>query len=445
MTAPETRRILPDPNQMKAADPRLSVFVTANAGSGKTSTLVDRAARLLLAEVQPEEILCVTYTKAAAAEMQARLYARLGQWAVLDNEALASQLVDLDGRDPSRISEEDLSNARRLFAKALDTPGGLKIQTLHAFCEKLLRRFPLEAGVTPGFTVLEDQAALALSHQAREDLARHALANEDGAIGRAYAHFAVELDFRAFEALLGRIEQDRVRLLDYARRWHEGTAPSPHELTGADPDSDVASVQDDFVRYVDRDQWLGVAEQMATGSVTDQNCADTMWAADWTFPGIAAVFLTGQGEPRKSMATKSAPAFAKAWLTTMQDKVLAALGQIRKARAAEDTAHVLTLAEAHGAFYDQAKSKRRALDFGDLVARTVELLTVKSSAAWVLYKMDGGIEHVLIDEAQDTAPEQWDILEALTEGFFSGLGSRRFGAGKADRTVFAVGDAKPSI
>ncbi len=437
-------RILPDTAQIAAADPRQSVFVTANAGSGKTSTLVDRVARLLLEEVQPDEILCVTYTKAAAAEMQARLFDRLGAWAVMDDRALAGSLADLDGRDAAGLSDDDLSKARRLFAKALDTPGGLKIQTLHAFCEKLLRRFPIEAGVSPGFTVLEDQAATALSHAARQDLARAALRDEDGPIGRAYGHFAVELDWASFEALLARIEQDRVRLTDYTRRVIEGTARGPHAIVGADPGSDVATIQADFMRWLDRTEWLAIADQMATGSVTDQACADRMWAADWTFAEVSAVFLTS-GAPRKSMATKSAPPAARDWLTAMQDKVVAALGQVRKARVAEDTVHVLTLAQAHGALYDQAKARKGALDFGDLVARTVELLTVRASAAWVLYKLDGGIEHVLVDEAQDTAPEQWDILRALTEGFFAGAGSRRFGAGKVERTVFAVGDEKQSI
>ncbi len=437
-------RILPDPAQIAAADPRQSVFVTANAGSGKTSTLVDRVARLLLEEVQPGEILCVTYTKAAAAEMQARLFDRLGAWAVMDDRVLSASLADLDGRDAATLSHADLSKARKLFAKALDTPGGLKIQTLHAFCEKLLRRFPLEAGVTPGFTVLEDQAAIALSHDAREDLARAALNAPDSPIGRAYAHFAVELDWASFESLLARIEQDRAKLIDYISRVADGRSRGPHQIVGADPDSDVATIQSDFMRYLDRGEWLEIAELMSTGSVTDQGCADRMYAADWTFPEVASVFLTS-GAPRKSMATKQAPPAARDWLTAMQDKVVATLGQLRKARVAEDTVHVLTLAQAHGALYDQAKARRGALDFGDLVARTVELLTVHANAAWVLYKLDGGVEHVLIDEAQDTAPEQWDIIRALTEGFFSGAGSRRFGAGKVERTVFAVGDEKQSI
>ena len=158
--------ILPDPHQIQAADPSRSVFVTANAGSGKTSTLVDRVARLLLEDVEPGEILCVTYTKAAAAEMQSRLFERLGEWSVMDDAGLERSLADLRGQEIRQLGHDALPRARSLFAKALETPGGLKIQTLHAFCEKLLRRFPVEAGVSPRFKVLEDQAAIVLSHAA---------------------------------------------------------------------------------------------------------------------------------------------------------------------------------------------------------------------------------------------------------------------------------------
>ncbi len=444
MSADPSVRILPDPAQIDAADPRQSVFVTANAGSGKTSTLVDRVARLLLSKVSAAEILCVTYTKAAAAEMQARLYQRLGGWAVADDATLRQSLADLDGRDPARLSDKDLRDARKLFAQALDTPGGLKIQTLHAFCEKLLRRFPLEAGVTPGFKVLEDQAAVALSRAAREDLARRALEDPDGPIGRAYAHFAVALAFADFEALLNTLEQDRARLTDYVARIADGRSPAPHVLAGTDRERDVETIEAEFMRFLDRDVWLSVAEQMATGGTDDQKCARRMWEADWTFAGLGSVFLT-DGKVRARIATSKAPSFARDWLGDLQARFAATLGEVRKAHLAEDTQHVLTLAQAHANLYELRKAARGALDFGDLVARTVDLLTRRTSAAWVLYKLDGGIEHVLIDEAQDTAPEQWAIVSALTEGFFAGIGSSRFGAGTVERTVFAVGDEKQSI
>jgi ATP-dependent helicase/nuclease subunit A len=442
-------RILPDPAQIAAADPGQSVFVTANAGSGKTSTLVDRVARLLLREVQPAEILCVTYTKAAAAEMQARLFDRLGEWAVMDDGRLAQSLADLDGRDPGSLSGPELSDARRLFAKALETPGGLKIQTIHAFCEKLLRRFPIEAGVTPGFTVLENEAAIALSHSAREELARAALNDGEGVIGQAYSHFAVELDWASFQSLLAMIEAERDKLVAYTARVADGRAPGPYAVAGAHPEDSVEGLEGDFIRFLDRGQWLETAAAMATGSTNDQKCADRMRAADWTFSGLANVFLTG-GEPRKAMATTKAPPAAAAWLVDLQMKYAATLERLKRVRVARDTIHVLTLAEAHAHLYDQAKAAKGALDFGDLVARTVDLLTRRASAAWVLYKLDGGVEHVLVDEAQDTAPQQWDILKALTEGFFAGEGARRFtpipaSGVRLDRTVFAVGDEKQSI
>ena len=442
-------RILPDPHQIAAADPDRSVFVTANAGSGKTSTLVDRVARLLLRQVQPGEILCVTYTKAAAAEMQARLFARLGAWAVMDDGELARSLAALEGHDHETTDPRALSRARKLFAKALDTPGGLKIQTLHAFCEKLLRRFPIEAGVTPGFTVLENEAATVLSHGAREELARTALADPDGPVGRAYSHFAVELDWEAFQSLLGVIESDRVKLTDYTARVVAGVAPGPRILAGADPDRTVADLEQAFMQWLDRDRWRAVADAMATGSTNDRKCAGQMRGAAWTFDGIGPVFLT-RGAARKTIATAKAPPDAGAWLADLQLKYLSALDAVRKAKVAEDTVHVLALAETHARLYDQAKAARGALDFGDLVARTVELLTVHATAAWVLYKLDGGVEHVLVDEAQDTAPQQWDIIRALTDGFFSGDSGRtprhipETGQLPA-RTIFAVGDEKQSI
>jgi len=425
-------------HQAIAADPGLSVFVTANAGSGKTTTLVNRVARLLLRRVKPGEILCVTYTKAAAAEMQARLFDKLGRWAVADDRRLAQELADLDGRDPADLSGAELSEARRLFARALETPGGLKIQTIHAFCEKLLRRFPLEAGVSPGFEVLEDQAALSLSHAAREDLARLALEDPEGPVGAAYAHFAVELDFRAFHALLDTVEARREALLDYLERIDAGAAPAPRMLVGADARS-AAEVEDDFMRWLDRNEWLETAAALAGGSSSDQDCAARMrQAADsWSFAALDPVFLT-EGKPRKRLTTRAAPPAAADWLGRVADKYLASLDGVRAARIADETEKLLTLARVHAALYETRKRHLGALDFTDLVSRTVELLTRRATAAWVLYKLDGGVEHVLIDEAQDTAPEQWDILRALTEPFFAGEGAER--AAAIPRTVFAVGE-----
>ena len=431
-------------NQATAANPDLSIFVTANAGSGKTTTLVNRVARLLLKRVAPGEILCVTYTKAAAAEMQSRLFEKLGEWAVADDDALARSLAELDGRHPDDMTERDLSDARRLFARALETPGGLKIQTIHAFCEKLLRRFPLEAGVTPGFQVLEDQAAIQLSKDAREELARYALKHADGPIGQAYAHFAVELDFKSFNDLLATIEAKREQLGGYIDAVENGTAPSPREVTGAG-DQSVEEIEGDFMRYLSQDEWRDAAAVMETGSKTDATIAEAMRAAlsNWTFDALAPVFLTQKGDPRAKMVTKSIPPVTGDLMTSLQDKYVATRNQLRAVRVAEETEALLTLARIHRAFYESRKTEEAALDFTDLVGRTVELLTKRSNAAWVLFKLDGGIEHILIDEAQDTAPEQWEIMRALTESFYVGDGLER--ERSIERTVFVVGDEKQSI
>jgi ATP-dependent helicase/nuclease subunit A len=436
-------------HQRTAADPGRSVFVTANAGSGKTTTLVDRVARLLLQKAPPGEILCVTYTKAAAAEMQARLFMKLGEWAVMDDEKLRADLARLDGRDPAGLTAADLSDARRLFARALETPGGLKIQTIHAFCEKLLRRFPLEAGVSPAFRVLENEAAIALSHAAREDLARAALADPEGPVGTAYPHFAIELDWKAFHALLAMIESERGKLVGYVDRVASGTAPGPHMVVGVAPDETPAAIERDFLHWLDPAAWRAAADGFATGSTNDRKIAALMREAAPPHSSLAAMkalFIDSDGRARTTFGTKKAPPAAASYLDSVSHKYCAVLDRMRAARVADDTVKALTLAKAHAAFYESAKARQGALDFSDLVVRTVDLLTERSTAAWVLFKLDGGIEHVLVDEAQDTAPDQWAIFKALTEEFFSGEGAARRGDGpRIPRTVFAVGDEKQSI
>ena len=165
--------------QARAADPNLSVFVSANAGSGKTHVLTERVVRLLLAGVEPSKILCLTYTKAAAAEMSGRVFARLARWATARHDELAGEIARLDGAAPS---PRRLAAARRLFAEALETPGGLKIQTIHAFCEAILHQFPLEANVPGHFEVLDETESASLLADARRRLITGASA--PGAPGR---------------------------------------------------------------------------------------------------------------------------------------------------------------------------------------------------------------------------------------------------------------------
>ncbi|MGH7022421.1 MAG: double-strand break repair helicase AddA [Caulobacteraceae bacterium] len=426
------------PARVEASDPRASVFVAANAGSGKTSTLVTRVARLLLAGAPPEAILCVTFTKAAAAEMQRRLFRQLGGWAVMKDADLTKALADIEE------AGRDLNAARALFARALETPGGLKIQTIHAFCEKLLRRFPLEAGISPGFAVLEDAAAVEVSRRARESVAEVALARPKDEVAEAYFHFSVQLDHRSFETMFGDFAARREAIEAYARE-RGGAAQMPQDVwrrCGFDRPQGSEDIARAALKRARTAHWRRVADILAASgrlSEAKLGAALTNAAQAESFEDFKTAFLTGKNEPRKLFAASLAPA-DRDWLEEEQKRCLEARERIAAARLAEDTIRALTLAVAYAELYDGAKDARGALDFTDLVIRSCELLTRKADAAWVLYKLDGGLEHVLLDEAQDTAPGQWDILRALTAEFFHGQG-----AVDARRTIFAVGDPKQSI
>jgi ATP-dependent helicase/nuclease subunit A len=426
--------------QVQASNPRASVFVAANAGSGKTSTLVTRVARLLLAGAPPEAILCVTFTKAGAAEMQTRLFQTLGSWAVMDGQALSKTLADIDE------AGRDLKAARALFARALETPGGLKIQTIHAFCEKLLRRFPLEAGVSPGFTVLEDAAAREVSARARDDVARLVLARPDHDLAKAYDHFSVDLDYRSFGAMFADFENKRAEIGAYIAACADQGVTFEADVwrrCGFDAPTDPAVIEQRALKRTRTRRWGEVAEKLLKSDrISEHDLGAGMLGARVSddFDDLKTLFLTDAGEPRKRLAGSSLPKDIREWLAEEQRHAVEAAQRLCNARLAEESVQALRLATAYAAIYDGAKDAVGALDFGDLIARTLELLTKKADAAWVLYKLDNGIDHVLLDEAQDTAPDQWAILRALTDEFFRGEG-----AGPKYRTLFAVGDEKQSI
>ncbi len=434
--------------QTLAADPERSAFVSANAGSGKTKTLVDRVARLLLHQARPEAILCVTYTKAAAAEMQRRLFQQLGRWSMLDDGELRAELSGI-GEDA-----RDLSRARTLFAHALEAPGGLKIETLHAFCEKLLRRFPLEAGVSPGFQVMDDAAAAEVSADARDALARLSMAGQ-AQVAAAYAAMASTLDFQSFETMFDAFQTRREAIAGYLRAigglggLQEAAARACGLAGSVSPEALEARAI--APPMLDLDLWRAGATALSASGVRDQKCAAQMAeVAEAASRGAASfaealsVFCTKEGVAAKWVETAAAlkrDPTLQARLVAERDRLLDTAAQVKAARVAEASVHALTLAAVYVDAFAKAKAERGLLDFADLVARAQNLLGEREDAAWVLYKLDGGIDHILLDEAQDTAPEQWDILRALTGEFFSGEGV----PGRSPRTLFIVGDEKQSI
>jgi len=438
-----------DPAQALAADPTLNAFVTANAGSGKTKTLIDRVARLLLAGAPPSAILCVTYTKAAAAEMQARLFDLLGGWAVTPDAKLSEAMARLLGPDNS----QELPEARRLFARALETPGGLKIQTIHAFCEQLLRRFPLEAAVSPGFTVMDDAAAALVVRDARARLAGLA-GGEDVAVSEAYARLAIALDYVSFEGLFRTFEEKRGAIADYlgAVGGYAGAEADVWERCGfPDGPSTVSEIEAETIARTQAALWKAAAGVLGQGGKTDAANAGKMLAAvqEQSLSAMLACLFTekGAGAPATWVAKTSglkSREDLREFLLAEQDRLAVARDRMRGALIAEDTLAVLCLAERYAEAYALAKAERGVLDFADLIAKARDLVATSPGAPWVLYKLDGGLEHILIDEAQDTAPEQWAIAESLTDEFFAGAGRVR-PAGSPDRTLFIVGDEKQSI
>lgn len=444
-----------DPNvsQRGAADPSASVWVSASAGTGKTKILTDRVLSLMLTGTPPQRILCLTFTKAAAAEMSMRLAAQLGAWAAADAAALEKQLYAVLGR---AAEPEERSLARQLFARVLDTPGGMNIQTIHAFCQSVLGRFPLEAGIAPHFAVLDERDAEELLAAAREEVLS-AAGGEAGDVAGALAEVTAHVHEKEFAELMAAVASDRDRLarLIRARGSVDAAVAAIRAVlglgAGESPESIVAAAAADGAFDA-----LGLHDAVSAleaGSKTDRERGRTI--ADWlsaapaerveTFAEYAAAFLTGKDSPqvRKLLITKAAAEAvpgAEEILTGEAERLLAVEMRQRAAITAQATAALLTLSDALLERYRRLKEVRAVLDYDDLIARTGKLLESAGSASWVLYKLDGGIDHLLIDEAQDTSPEQWHIIRALSGEFFAGEGAQA-----ERRTVFAVGDVKQSI
>src|SRR5258707_912743 len=314
--------------QVEASDPAVSAWVTANAGSGKTHVLAQRVIRLLLEGVDPAKILCNTFTKAAAANMANRVFDELRRWTALDDAELDAAIRRISNLQPDAARR---TLARRLFAMALETPGGLKVQTIHAFCTRLLHHFPFEANVAARFTVLEEAAQAQLLGEISLTVLLDAALSPEGALGRALATAIAAVSDQTFKDVVG----EAIRKRDAVRAW------------------------------IDHGGSIEAAITPLCGAL-------------------------------------------------------------------------VTIADAVISRYQAAKDRRGYLDYDDLIEKTLALLG-EEGAAWVHYKLDQGIDHVLIDEAQDTSPKQWDIIRRLTSEFFAGAGARFL-----KRTIFPVGDEKQS-
>jgi ATP-dependent helicase/nuclease subunit A len=426
--------------QVQSANPRASTWLSANAGSGKTRVLTDRVARMLLSGVDPGRILCLTYTKAAASEMQNRLFARLGEWAMKEDAALRQALADLGVDDA--IDAARLARARQLFARAIETPGGLRIQTIHSFCASLLRRFPLEAKVSPQFTEMDDRAAALLRDEIIDELADSGAPEVISALAGAYTGE----DFGALAAEVANRRNDFTSFLSDADCRALFDVP--------DNQTETAILEQVFLGG--EEEWLAeAADIIATGSTNDAKAAGKLRALNLDAPdmrllsGLEGILLTGAGAKAPFSAKigtfptqKTQPKLGALLdrLEALMRRVEAARGARIAMNAAKRTAILHRFAAAFLPEYKARKEARGWLDFDDLITYAKALLTDPLVAQWVLFRLDGGIDHILVDEAQDTSPDQWRVIELLADEFTSGRGAR-----DEPRTIFVVGDKKQSI
>jgi ATP-dependent helicase/nuclease subunit A len=363
----------------------------------------------------------------------------------MDDAELRAVLEELTGERPGRATT---ARARRLFARAVETPGGLKIETIHAFCERILHLVPFEANVPARFAVLDESQTGELLATARAKVLAETALRVPSSEPLARALEVVNL------AVSG---EDLTRTLDRAVQDErvpadpDSIALALRQLAGAldlGPGETAAEIRRRMLEDgLPASEWFTIAAELRrSGKSTDVELASHLEAAagairsDARLSSYRKVFFTNEGLPRSRVCTKGVDPGVRALLEAEQARLEALRDRLAAAETLERNAALFTLAAAIRARRDAMKAALGALDFDDLIKKTLDLLT-KSSAAWVLYKLDRGIDHVLVDEAQDTNPDQWRILRLLTEEFTAGEGRPERGV----RTLFAVGDPKQSI
>jgi ATP-dependent helicase/nuclease subunit A len=436
--------------QIEASDPAVSAFVAANAGSGKTHVLAHRVIRLLLDGVDPAKILCLTFTKAAAANMAHRVFGQLGDWTALDDTALDERIEEISGTKPDPAKR---ALARRLFALALETPGGLKVQTIHAFCTQLLHVFPFEANVAARFSVLDESDENTLLEDLSLAVLLEGAGVADSAVGRAIARAITAAADQTVKELINEAigERDAVEAWIARAGSLDAAIAGLSRALGISPNDNGESLDDEIfsASLIAESEWPTILAILAEGSDNDQKQMRRLAEAQEATGGerinaYRSIFCTAEPElaPRKSIVTgtiaKKYPDLGNR-LKAEQTRICELLARKRAVACRDRTGALLTIVSAVLSRYRAEKDRRGLLDYDDLIDKTLALFD-DVAASWVHYKLDLGIDHLLIDEAQDTSPKQWDIITKLVAEFTAGAGARTM-----TRTLFAVGDEKQSI
>lgn len=442
-----------DPNvrQRRASNPDASVWVNASAGTGKTKVLTDRVLRLLLPRkngqsgAKAHKIICLTFTKNAAAEMALRINRTLSAWVMMDQAALTETLKDLLGHPPT---PQIINAARKLFVEVLDSPGGLNILTIHSFCQSILGRFPVEANLPPHFTVIEEYQSQFMLKNAINSVF----------FNNKHLHsielLASEINENQFEGLLNQFVSESSQFKRILKPYSstEDLSKAIHSEYKVDCNKTVQNLCDEFCEHQSQDL-QNLCATLSKGTKSDIKIANAIqiWiesdreARKNYIPNYCKALLTTKYEPRKlSKSVLSGHPEVVHIYTREVVRILEFQDQCAAKKDSEFTFHLLSVARDILKAYKHEKTLAAVLDYEDLISMTLDLLSGSLSqtinTSWVLYKLDGGIDHMLIDESQDTNPEQWQILSHLCEDFYHSVPNK-----DSTRTLFVVGDEKQSI
>ncbi|MDC0348888.1 double-strand break repair helicase AddA [Alphaproteobacteria bacterium] len=422
--------------QKQAIDPHFSCWVEASAGTGKTKVLTDRVLSLLLSGVPASEILCLTFTKAAGAEMANRLRARLRQWKTLDTDSLKNELEDFLGKS---LSDGFLKTAQQLFFSVLESSSGIRIQTIHGFCQFLLRTFPLESGLLPHFKIMGDGERNELIRESCEQLWVELDESLVSFVTRRLSEGQFSQFLESFLAHKGLFLKTSIDQLEKNLQSYMGINVQENIST---------SFSNFFEKSFSNPVYLKTFPEK--GGASDQKLHQALRAfKDYSpkdkrdhFQEYKGLFLTETGSVRKSLYSKTLqktyPDLA-IFLEEEACRVQAFQENISNKKIMEQSLGLMRTASKFLEIYERIKIQRAWIDYDDLIIRARDLLKERQIKPWILEKLDYKLKHILVDEAQDTSQIQWELILALIEEFYMD------GAQADSRTFFVVGDPKQSI
>ncbi len=434
--------------QRIASDPQNSAWVFASAGSGKTKILVSRVLRLLLSGVAPSKILCLTYTKIAANEMQNRIYQELSKWLLLSENDLIKELTDLSGNAPT---SKELNVAKILLVKILDCESALKVQTIHSFCQDLMKAFPFESKIKPNFKIIDEGQEKLLLIKARKNILNQALNNQN--LQSIISSISSRLGEDNFIRLITDFLDKKEELIILKQKYFniQNVIDEIFKNLKISKNLNGQNIFDDFLTKIKPD--FKILQELIQSLENSDKKTDIATKQDLqkfllnpnleNFHLYQDIFLTAKNEPRKLIITAKyqQEKFLKLF-DQQQALILQFLDQLNSLQIANSTAKILELSDRILNEYLQLKEINSYLDYNDLIIKTNQLLINPDFEQWVKYKMNGFFDHILIDESQDTNDLGWNIIKAISEDFFSGFSDAD---NQINRTIFIVGDQKQSI